>query len=106
MKIVIVKLQDYLLTPIYIVVFGLLLVVFHPIQMICRHIWGYNAHKKSVVILNLLIIFGDRHIVGGGRGLRLRRLSKHPHGHLPGSGTDEELMIARSVCHIFCFGEE
>jgi 1-acyl-sn-glycerol-3-phosphate acyltransferase len=56
MKIVIVKLLGYLLTPIYLIVFGLLLVVFHPIQAICRNIWGYSAHKKSVDILNFLII--------------------------------------------------
>ena len=56
MKIVIVKLLGYLLTPIYLIVFGLLLVVFHPIQMICRNIWGYRAHKKSVDIMNFLII--------------------------------------------------
>lgn len=55
-KIVMVKLLGYLLTPIYLIVFGLLLVVFHPIQVICRNIWGYSAHKKSVDILNLLII--------------------------------------------------
>ena len=50
------KLLGYLLTPIYLIVFGLLLVVFHPIQVICRNIWGYSAHKKSVDILNFLII--------------------------------------------------
>jgi len=56
MKRVMVKLLGYLLTPIYLIVFGLLLVVFHPIQMICRNIWGYSAHKKSVDIMNFLII--------------------------------------------------
>lgn len=56
MKIVIVKLLGYLLTPLYLIVFGLLLVVFHPLQVICRNIWGYHAHKKSVEIMNLLII--------------------------------------------------
>jgi 1-acyl-sn-glycerol-3-phosphate acyltransferase len=56
MKIVIVRLLGYLLTPIYLVVFGLLLVLFHPIQMICRNAWGYSAHKKSVDIMNFLII--------------------------------------------------
>jgi 1-acyl-sn-glycerol-3-phosphate acyltransferase len=56
MKIFIFELLGYLLTPIYLIVFGLLLVVFHPIQVICRNIWGYGAHKKSVDILNLLII--------------------------------------------------
>ena len=56
MKTLIVKLVGYLLTPIYMVVFGLLLVVFHPIQMICRNLGGYDAHKKSVDIMNFLII--------------------------------------------------
>ena len=56
MKTVVVKLLGYLLTPVYLLVFGLLLAVFHPIQMICRSTGGYDAHKKSVDILNLLII--------------------------------------------------
>jgi 1-acyl-sn-glycerol-3-phosphate acyltransferase len=56
MKTAIVKLLGYLLTPIYLIVFGLLLIVFHPIQMICRSIWGYRAHKRSVDLLNFLII--------------------------------------------------
>ena len=56
MKVVIIKLLGYVLTPLYLIVFGLLLVVFHPIQVICRRLWGYSAHKKSVDIMNLLII--------------------------------------------------
>lgn len=55
-KTVILKLLGYLLTPLYLIVFGLLLVLFHPIQVICRNIWGYSAHKKSVEIMNILII--------------------------------------------------
>ena len=50
------KLLGYLLTPIYLIVFGLLLVIFHPIQAICRNVWGYSAHKKSVEIMNILLI--------------------------------------------------
>jgi len=46
MKIAITKFLGYLLTPIYLIVFGILLVVFHPIQVICRNIWGYHAHKS------------------------------------------------------------
>ena len=56
MKRAIAKLLGYLLTPLYLVVFGLLLVLFHPIQMMCWNIWGYGAHKKSVDIMNFLII--------------------------------------------------
>jgi 1-acyl-sn-glycerol-3-phosphate acyltransferase len=56
MKTAITKLLGYLLTPIYLIAFGLLLVVFHPIQVVCRNIWGYHAHKKSVEIMNILFI--------------------------------------------------
>ncbi len=47
---------SYLLTPIYYFNFFLLLFIFQPIQMICYNIWGYNAHKRSVEILNFLLI--------------------------------------------------
>jgi 1-acyl-sn-glycerol-3-phosphate acyltransferase len=56
MKTVVVKSLGYLLTPVYLLVFGILLVVFHPVQMICRSTGGYGAHKQSVDILNLLIV--------------------------------------------------
>lgn len=56
MKTVIMKSLGYLLTPIYLIVFGLLLVIFHPVQVICRTVWGYSAHKKSVDVLNFLIM--------------------------------------------------
>jgi 1-acyl-sn-glycerol-3-phosphate acyltransferase len=56
MKTAIMKLLGYILTPVYLIVFGLLLIVFHPIQVICRTIGGYSAHKRSVDIMNFLII--------------------------------------------------
>ena len=56
MKKSVATLLGYLLTPVYLLVFALLLVLFHPVQMVCWSIWGYGAHKKSVDILNLLII--------------------------------------------------
>ena len=55
-KIIIVKLLGYFLTPICLIIVGLLLVVSHPIQVICRNIWGYGAHKKSVDVISFLII--------------------------------------------------
>lgn len=30
--------------------------VFHPIQIICHRLFGYNAHKRSVSLLNLCLI--------------------------------------------------
>ncbi len=50
------KILGYILTPIYLLVFGLIILIFHPIQVILRHIWGYEARKKSVDILNYLLL--------------------------------------------------
>ncbi len=48
--------------PFYLV-FGMLLLVFHPLQVISRRLGGYEAHKRSVVILNLLLL-RTLHILG------------------------------------------
>jgi len=50
------RILAYILTPIYYLVFGFLLAVFHPIQVICWKLWGYPAQKRSVEILNYLLI--------------------------------------------------
>ena len=50
------KLLGYILSPIYLLVFGLLLGIFHPIQVICWKVWGYPAQKRAVDIMNYLII--------------------------------------------------
>jgi 1-acyl-sn-glycerol-3-phosphate acyltransferase len=44
-------------------VFFLGLIIFHPIQWICFTIFGYQAHKKSVDLLNLYLL-RVAHIVG------------------------------------------
>ncbi|GLB53120.1 1-acyl-sn-glycerol-3-phosphate acyltransferase [Neptunitalea chrysea] len=49
------KLIAYPLTVIFLLLFGLLLVIFHPVQWICLNIFGYSAHKKSVAILNFFL---------------------------------------------------
>ena len=59
------KALSILLTPIFFIVFGLLLAIFHPIQIIARLVFGRNAHDKTVAVLNLflmrsLIILGAR----------------------------------------------
>ncbi len=51
------KFLAYPLTVLYFVIFGITLVVFHPIQWICLNLFGYNAHKKSVSILNLVLMW-------------------------------------------------
>lgn len=50
------KLLAYPLTVLYLIVFGMTLLIFHPIQWICFNGFGYQAHKKSVDILQLLLV--------------------------------------------------
>lgn len=50
------KVFGYILSPIHYLYFGLLLVVFHPIQWVCLRWGGYGAHKRSVELLNALLI--------------------------------------------------
>lgn len=49
------KLIAYVLTPIFYLVFGLLLLVFHLIQWLCLKMGGYGPHKKSVDVLNFFL---------------------------------------------------
>ena len=60
-----IKLLAYPLTIIYFISFGLVLVIFHPIQWFCFNVFGYKAHKVSVVwlqfwIMRCLNILGTR----------------------------------------------
>jgi len=45
----------YILSAIHYPAFGLLLLIFQPIQWVCYTYFGYNAHKKSVDILNFCL---------------------------------------------------
>jgi 1-acyl-sn-glycerol-3-phosphate acyltransferase len=50
------KLLSVILSIIFYINFGLLLVIFHPIQVIAYNLFGYRAQKKTVDILNYLLI--------------------------------------------------
>lgn len=50
------KLLSYPLTILFFLLFGLVLVIFHPIQWLCLNLIGYDAHKKSVSVLNWFIM--------------------------------------------------
>jgi len=52
------KIFSYLLSPLYLLLFGLTCVVFHPIQVVCRWIGGYQLRKKSVDIMNFILVYG------------------------------------------------
>jgi 1-acyl-sn-glycerol-3-phosphate acyltransferase len=50
------KIISYPISFIAILIFLLTIVVFHPIQWICFNVFGYQAHKKSVDYLNLVLL--------------------------------------------------
>ncbi len=57
------KVLAYPLSILYLFFFGLCLLVFHPIQWICFNLFGYNAHRVSVALLNLCLM-RCTHILG------------------------------------------
>lgn len=57
------KILSYPISVIYYLVFLLFLVIFHPIQWICLNVFGYQAHKKSVDILNMFLV-RTTHLLG------------------------------------------
>ncbi|CAM4132639.1 1-acyl-sn-glycerol-3-phosphate acyltransferase [Flavobacterium antarcticum] len=50
------KIISYPISLISMLLFLLALVIFHPIQWICFNVFGYQAHKKSVDYLNLVLL--------------------------------------------------
>lgn len=50
------KLLAYPLTVLYLIFFGLTLLVFHPVQWICFNLFGYDPHRASVALLNLCLM--------------------------------------------------
>lgn len=62
------KIISYPISALYYTCFGLWLCVFHPIQWLCFNIFGYQAHKKTVDILNMFLVrtthlLGTRYII-------------------------------------------
>ncbi len=46
------KIISYPFSVLFYLLFGLTIVVFHPVQWVCFNWFGYQAHKKSVDYLN------------------------------------------------------
>ncbi len=52
------KIVDYLLSIIYLIHFGLSLLIFHVIQVVTFNVFGKKAHKISVDWLNFFLTYG------------------------------------------------
>ncbi len=72
------KILSYSLTPIYLLTFGLLLLIFHPIQVITRWIWGYPVRKKAVDVLNYGLLYSLKIM---GSKITFRGFEKVPQNH-------------------------
>jgi 1-acyl-sn-glycerol-3-phosphate acyltransferase len=70
------RILSYILTPVYLLVFALLLLIFHPIQVITNWIWGYPVRKKTVDILNFALLYSLK--IMGAR-ISFRGFEKVPH---------------------------
>ncbi len=52
------KISDYLLSTIYTLYFGMILIIFHVLQVIAFNIFGHKAQQKVVHFLNFFITKG------------------------------------------------
>ena len=50
------KFLSYILSPIFVFVFVLLLVIFHPFQWLAFNLFGSKGHAKVVAVLNLCLM--------------------------------------------------
>lgn len=50
------KILSYILSPIFMFVFFMFLVIFHPIQWISFNLFGQSAHEKVVAVLNFFLV--------------------------------------------------
>ena len=57
------KIISYPFSALFYLLFGITIVVFHPIQWVAFNWFGYNAHKKTVDIFNWTI-FRCLHVLG------------------------------------------
>lgn len=71
------RILSFFLTPLYLLCFGLLLVTFHPIQMVTQWIWGYPVRKRVVDVLNYGLLYSLWIL---GTRITFKGLEKIPHG--------------------------
>ncbi|MDX1350728.1 MAG: lysophospholipid acyltransferase family protein [Putridiphycobacter sp.] len=50
------KILSHILTPIFVLVFFLILLFFHPVQWLALKLFGYQAHKNTVDYMNWCLV--------------------------------------------------
>lgn len=59
------KTLDYVLSTLYLVYFFLVLIIFHPLQIIFYEFFGQRTHQKLIHIMNFFLLYGVK-ILGTG----------------------------------------
>ncbi len=57
-KVPVKKILDYILSSLYLLYFGLMLLIFHAVQVVAYNLIGKEAHKKTVVWFNGCLVHG------------------------------------------------
>lgn len=52
------KILDYFLSTLYLVYFFLILLIFHPIQIVFFRIFGQRTHQRLVHVMNFFLLYG------------------------------------------------
>ncbi|MCW4469208.1 1-acyl-sn-glycerol-3-phosphate acyltransferase [Flavobacterium sp. MFBS3-15] len=71
------KILSYPLSIIFYLAFLIMLLIFHPVQWVCLNVFGYQAHKKSVDLLNGCLV-RTTHILG--TTYNIQHLERLPQG--------------------------
>ena len=50
------KLLSYILSPIFVITFTLILIVFHPFQWLSFNLFGVKGHAKVIDALNFFLV--------------------------------------------------
>ncbi len=52
------KIIDYFFSCVYLLYFFLILLIFHPLQIICYEFFGQRVHQKLVHVMNFFLLYG------------------------------------------------
>ena len=52
------KILDYALSTLYLVYFFLILLIFHPLQIIFFELFGQRSHQKLIHVMNFFLLYG------------------------------------------------
>ena len=72
------KMLDYVLSTLYLVYFFLILIIFHPIQIIFFELFGQRIHQKLIHVMNFFLLYGVKIL---GTGLKFVEKAKIPTNH-------------------------